>query len=1015
MIAPVRIGLDMRNLAVALVATFLAVATASAAERIEFNRDIRPILSENCFACHGPDRNARQAGLRLDRRAEAISRGVIQPGNASESRLVARVRQANPALAMPPLAADKKLTDRQKGLLAAWIDQGAEYQEHWAYIKPERPDAPAGPAGIDHLVGARLDQRGLRPVGEADRRTLARRVSFDLTGLPPRADQVESFVRNRRPDAWEDLVDSFLDSPHYGERMAVHWLDLVRYADTVGYHGDVPVNIYPFRDYVVRSFNENKPFDVMTREQLAGDLLPERGPWQVVASGYNRLSRMTNEGGSQAKEYLAKYAADRVRNVSTVWLGSTLGCAECHDHKFDPFLARDFYSMGAFFADIEEKGVFGGNADWGSRIRVLDGAAEAEMAEIESSLERLRGPDRRDLPRDRQTLDALAAYLREDLLSWKALGPDKAWTDCGHPDFDQCGQFGLEKEGEGLVKVILSGDKRPRESIHRVEFPLEEGRLTAFALELYPSGDFADFYLSEFEVRLLGRETWPVRLSLTGLLPDREEPGSMLRDTLDGNYHTGWKGSWEEDEARTAVFVLESPLRTSPGERLQVSLIAHARQLHGLPSRFRILATDSAFPELPATGELRRAILSREPLSDGQSAALDAAYERIVGGNASWREIRALERRRKVLRDGAHETLVAKSVEEPRAMRILPRGNWMDDSGDPVEPQVPEFLGKLPTEGRRLNRLDLAAWVTHPDNPLTARVFANRLWRMFFGTGLSKVLDDLGSQGEPPDHQELLDWLAAEFVESGWDIRHLVRTMLLSETYRRSSEPSDELLAADPYNRLHGRQTMARIDAEFVRDNALAVSGLLNRKMGGPSAKPYQPPGYYKELNFPKRVYEPDLNANQFRRGLYTHWQRQYLHPALLAFDAPAREECAADRTVSNTPLQSLVMLNDPSYVEAARVFAARILRESGGSDRKRIDFAFREAFTRLPLPREREIALGLLERQREGFGTEPARAGQLLATGISAVPRGVRTVELAAWTSLARALFNKHEFLMRY
>lgn len=348
-------------------------------------------------------------------------------------------------------------------------------------------------------------------------------------------------------------------------------------------------------------------------------------------------------------------------------------------------------------------------------------------------------------------------------------------------------------------------------------------------------------------------------------------------------------------------------------------------------------------------------------------------------------------------------------------MRILPRGNWMDDSGEPVEAQVPEFLGKLPTDGRRLDRLDLAAWITHPDNPLTARVFVNRLWKMFFGTGLSKVLDDLGSQGEPPVHQELLDWLAAEFVESGWDIRHLVRTMLLSETYRRSSEPSDELLAADPYNRLHGRQTMARIDAEFVRDNALAVSGLLNRKMGGPSAKPYQPPGYYKELNFPKRVYEPDLNANQFRRGLYTHWQRQYLHPALMAFDAPAREECAADRTVSNTPLQSLVMLNDPSYVEAARVFAARILREGGGSDRKRIDFAFREAFTRPPLPREREIALGLLERQREGFGTEPARAEQLLATGISAVPRGVRTVELAAWTSLARALFNKHEFLMRY
>ena len=1005
----------MRNLALALVATFLAVATAPAAERVEFNRDIRPILSENCFACHGPDGSARQAGLRLDRRDVALSRGVIQPGDASSSRLVDRIRQANQALVMPPVATDKRLTDGQKDLLAAWIDQGAEYQEHWSYIKPERPDAPEGPSGIDHLVGAKLAERGLQPVGPAERRTLARRLSFDLTGLPPQPELVDSFARDRRADAWESLVDTFLDSPHYGERMAVHWLDLVRYADTVGYHGDVPVNVYPFRDYIVRSFNANKPFDVMTREQLAGDLMPDPSPWQLVASGYNRLSRMTNEGGSQAKEYLAKYAADRVRNVSNVWLGSTLGCAECHDHKFDPFLARDFYSMGAFFADIEEKGVFGGNADWGSRIRVLGSQAEAEMAEIEDALARLQGPGRHSLPPGPDSLADLAAYLREDLLSWKALDPDKAWADCGHPDFNQCDQFELRKEDGSLVRVALLGEKRPRESIHRVEFPLEDGRLSALALEVYPSGDFRDFYLSEFEVRLLGREAWPVRVSMTGLLPDREEPGSMLRDTLDGNYHTGWKGSWEEDSARTAVFVPERPLATRHGERLQVSLIAHGRQQHGLPSRFRILGSDSAFPELPATGELREAILAQGPLTSRQSAALEAAHEQIVGGNARWREIRALERRRKVLQDGSHETLVAKSVEDPRAMRILPRGNWMDDSGDAVTPQVPEFLGKLPSEGRRLTRLDLADWITHPDNPLTARVFVNRLWKMFFGAALSKVPDDLGSQGEPPANQDLLDWLAVEFVESGWDIRHMVRTMLLSETYRRSSEPTDKLLAADPYNRLHGRQAMARVDAEFVRDNALAVSGLLNRTMGGPSVKPYQPPGYYKELNFPKRVYEPDLNANQFRRGLYTHWQRQYLHPALMAFDAPAREECAAERTVSNTPLQSLVMLNDPSYVEAARVFAARILQQGGGSDRKRVDFAFREAFTRPALPAERDIALGLLDRQRERFEAEPARADELLATGISPLPRGVKTTELAAWATLARALFNKHEFLMRY
>ena len=1005
----------MKALGISLIAGLLLASSATAAERIEFNRDIRPILSENCFACHGPDRNARQAGLRLDRRDVALARGVIQPGVASASRLVQRVNEENPALVMPPVATDKKLTNQQKQTLSAWIDQGAEYQEHWAYIKPVRPDAPAGPAGIDHLVNRKLGERGLAPVGEADRRTLARRLSFDLTGLPPRPAEVEAFVADKRPNAYEIFLDSLLDSPHYGERMAVHWLDLVRYADTVGYHGDVPVRVYPFRDYIVRSFNENKPFDVMTREQLAGDLLPEPSPWQLVASGYNRLSRMTNEGGSQAKEYLAKYASDRVRNISTVWLGSTLGCAECHDHKFDPFLAKDFYSMAAFFADIEERGVFSGNGNWGSKVRVLRPQDREEADRIEQRLQVLRDEGEGKLSGQPEGEEAVASYLKSDLLRWRALDPDRVWSDCGHPDFSQCDLLELQEEENAVVRVNLRGEKQPRESIHRLEIPLGDGLLSALAVELFPTGDFDSFYLSEFEVRLLGREDWPVRVSLGELLPDREEQGSMLRDTLDDNYHTGWGGKWNNDSSRTAVFVFEQPLETRQGERLQVSLIAHPRVSLDLPSRFRILGTDSDFPELPARGALREALLAEGDRTADHAEAIGEAFDRISGGNANWREIRRLERRSRMLLDHANVSLVAKAVEEPRTMRILPRGNWMDDSGEEVAPQVPQFLGPISVDGRPLNRLDLANWVTNRDNPLTARVFVNRLWRTFFGSGLSKVLDDLGSQGEPPLNQDLLDWLAVEFMEGGWDVRHIVKTMLLSQAYRRSSEPSDELLASDPYNRLHGRQTMARIEAEFIRDNALAVSGILNRKMGGPSVKPYQPAGYYKELNFPKRVYEPDLNPNQFRRGLYTHWQRQYLHPALMAFDAPPREECAAERAVSNTPVQSLVLLNDPSYVEAARAFAARMLAEGGKSARRRIEFAFREAFSRPPLPEERDVLLRLLERNQREFTSDPSRAEELLKTGISRLPRGVEPTELAAWTSVARALFNKHEFLMKY
>ncbi len=1003
--------MTMRSIA----ALLLACAVGPAAERVEFNRDVRPILSENCFACHGPDGNARQADLRLDRREDAMARGVLQPGDASASRLVQRIHQENLALVMPPVATDKKLTGEQKETLSEWIAQGAEYQEHWAYLKPQRPSAPPGPPGIDHLVNLRLEERGLRPVAEAGRRTLARRLSFDLTGLPPDPSWVDTFVDDAAPDAYERLLDTLLDSPHYGERMAVHWLDLVRYADTVGYHGDTAVNVYPFRDYIVRSFNANKPFDEMTLEQLAGDLLEEPTPWQLVASGYNRLSRMTNEGGSQAKEYLAKYASDRVRNISTVWLGSTLGCAECHDHKFDPFLAKDFYSMAAFFADIEEEGVFSGNGNWGASVRVLGPDARREMDRVEQRLAELK-PDAGPPPEvSERALGEFAAYLREDLLRWKVLDPERVWADCAHPDFDQCGRFALEEEADGVVRVTLSGDKKPSKSIHRAEIALSPGTLTAVALELYPTGDYSSFHLSEFEVRLLGRERWPVRVSLAGLLPDREEPGSMLRDTLDDNYHTGWSGKWADDSSRTALFVFEAPLQTRAGERLQVTLIGYQQGGLGLPSRFRLLGTDAAFPEQPATGTLRSAVLADGELSDPQRAALLEAYNSFGAFRPGWREIRALERSKKVLLDGAGESLVAKAVDEPRPLRILPRGNWMDDSGEEVRPQVPQFLGPLASDGRRLNRLDLARWVTDPDNPLTARVFVNRLWKMFFGTGLSKVLDDLGSQGEPPANQELLDWLAVEFVESGWDVRHIVKTMLLSDAYRRSSEPSDELLAEDPYNRLHGRQTMSRLDAEFVRDNALAVSGLLSRAMGGPSVKPYQPEGYYKELNFPKRVYEADFNTNQFRRGLYTHWQRQYLHPALMAFDAPAREECAAERGVSNTPLQSLVLLNDPSYVEAARAFASRIVRDGGRSVAKRIDFAFREAFSRPPLAAERAVLLGLLERHRKQFRADPDSAEQLLATGISRLPAGVSVPELAAWTSVARALYNKHEFLMRY
>ena len=972
-------------------------------EDVSFNSDIRPILSENCFTCHGPDSNARQAGLRLDRRDNALAAKAIVPGDLTASKLVQRIR-ATDARKMPPEWSDKKLTDEQRDLLASWVEQGAEFESHWSYIPPRRE---AGET-IDTLIGRKLDEQSLEPAPQADRRTLARRLSFDLTGLPPDPQLVDQFIHSEAPDAYENLLGKMLASPHFGERMAVHWLDLVRYADTVGYHNDLPVDIYPFRDYVIRSFNENKPFDEFTREQLAGDLLPGSTVRQKVASGYNRLNRMTNEGGSQPKEYLAKYAADRVRNVSTVWLGSTLGCAECHDHKFDPFLSKDFYSMGAFFADIEEVGVYSGRKQFGPRIQVLSTEAQREIATIDQQIADLEASGKDGFEASPANVAELGKHMRKAANSWRPLDPARVWLDCSDPDFkeEQCERAEIAEVGDGLVELNLTGKKKPTKAIERVEIELKGKPVRAILFEAFVHEPFHKFNLTEFRVEVLG-DGRPKRLEFSELLADFEGERSLIRNTIDDSHKrfTNWSGDLCLEGERRAAFVLAEPIKAQSDQRLRITMKYDGPMV----GRFRLSATDASSPELPLSESTQRA-LDENPTSQ---KALEE-FDRVTASNSNWREIRQLERRKKQLVDWADWSIITKAVEEPREMRILGRGNWMDDSGEIVEPQIPQFLGPMETKGR-LTRLDLANWLVDEKNPLTARVFVNRVWKVFFGTGISKILDDIGSQGEPPVHQELLDWLAVEFMESGWDVKHLVRTMLLSETYRRSSEPTKRLLAADPYNRLHGRQQMQRLEAEFIRDNALAVSGLLNAKIGGRSSKPYQPEGYYKELNFPKRVYEADYNDRQHRRGLYTHWQRTFLHPSMMAFDAPAREECTAERSVSNTPLQSLALLNDPTYVEAAKAFAARILAEAPKSTEDRIDFAFREVFSREASADEQEILLELFNGQQKRFSAERPRAEQLLATGLTSPERRSKQSELAAWTSVARALMNKHEFVMRY
>ena len=781
--------------AITFAILLIAFPVIAAEKPIEFNRDVRPILSENCFACHGPDARKVEAKFRFDLEKSAkgkASSGAIPivSGDVKKSEMLVRLNETGDAH-MPPAETGKKLTPKQIATLTTWVEQGAIWENHWSLTPIKRTVPPAVKGSvflknpIDRFVVETLAENGLKLSPMADRVTLIRRVTFDLTGLPLTSAEVDAFVNDGEPEAYEKVVTRLLKSEKYGERMAMWWLDVARYADSVGYHGDQVMTVWPFRDYVIKSFNDNKRFDQFTREQLGGDLLPNATTEQKVASGYNRLGMMSAEGGVQPKEYLAKYASERVRAVSGGWLGLTTGCAECHDHKFDPITAKDFYKMEAFFADIQEQGLYNGN-DFGSKLSLSSKEQKAKLLEIT------------------RKIDASPATV-----------------------------------------------------------PLQ---------------------------------------ALVGLPASR--PAESVRKAL-----------------------------------------------------------------------------------EAQRAALEQSFP---------------------------TTLVTVAV-APRPIRVLARGNWMDDKGEIVEPGTISALPKSPEKKSRLTRLDLADWLMAKENPLPSRVLANRLWKLMFGAGLSRKLDDLGSQGERPTHPELLDYLAGKLLDSDWDIKAFVKFLVSSETYTQSSLASAELRERDPFNLLLARQSRFRLDAEMVRDNALAVSGLLSTKLGGPSSKPYQPRGYWSFLNFPAREWQDDTGDSLYRRGLYTHWQRQYLHPTLLAFDAPSREECTADRVRSNTPLQSLVLLNAPEFVEAARIFAEDVLKNGGATTDARLDYTFRKALSRTAKPAEKETLKEMLIEHSAEFKKAPATAKELLSVGARPADAKLDAVELAAWTSLTRTVLNLHASVTRY
>ncbi|MCC7084208.1 MAG: PSD1 domain-containing protein [Pirellulales bacterium] len=1001
----------------------IAFCQAPAAAAIDFNRDIRPVLSENCYFCHGPDKNHREANLRLDDRKVALEMGAVVPGKPNSSSLIARIFSSDPDEQMPPPDSRKRLNDEQKRLLRQWVEEGAIYKRHWAYEPPVRPELQKIQGSelriqneIDLLVAARLTKEGLVMSPQADRRTLLRRLYFDLIGLPPTPEQVDAFAMNSSSDAYEQVVEHLLASPHYGERMAIGWLDVVRFADTIGYHSDNPRNVWPYRDYVIRSLNENKRFDQFTIEQLAGDLLEGSTQEQQVASCFNRLLLSTEEGGAQAKDYEARMLTDRVRAMGTVWLGQTLGCCQCHDHKFDPTTTKDFYSMGAFFADIDEPII--GHREPG--MIVPSAEQSAKLANLKVAATELR-----------KQFDATATKFESDRLAWETavlaeVSDEDRWKVLQPKALSSSDGVRLIASGDGIIRAESMGSQKVATYVIECRLPLK--KITGLRLDVLPGDDMpkqgsglgpgGSFVLSEFELD----DSDGRRLALSRASATTESDGNPAATTIDGvsDDKKGWSVE-AAGAAQSICFELQQPL-AGDGE---TALIIHMQQNDGetrLLRRFRLSATDSDKPihSLQASipppeilqliriepGKRKREEQSKITLYfQSRSPELVALQAKTVAAEKVAADFEA----------GLPHCLVSKSLATPRIVRILPRGNWMDESGPTVSPAVPQFLPQPQVEGQRwLTRLDLAHWVVSRDNPLTARVFVNRLWKQFFGIGISKTLDDIGSQGEWPVHPELLDWLACEFVDSGWDVKHLVRKIVTSQTYRQASSATAELQARDPDNRLLARQSRFRLDAELIRDNTLTISGLLVPTIGGPSVKPYQPDGYWENLNFPVRSYDVTIGPDQYRRGLYTWWQRSYVHPSMLAFDAPTREECAADRSRSNIPQQALVLLNDPTYVEAARAFAGRILQEGGNDVEGRIRWAWRQALGRLPREVEAKTVSVILEKRRAQRAAAPDQAMELLKVGQSSIPEKLDPVELADWTSVARILLNLHESITR-
>ena len=1065
---------------------------------IEFNRDIRPILSDKCFQCHGPA--LQMATLRFDledaaKHALRDGRFAIVPGDPGNSQMIQRITATNPAIRMPRsqggAAEGEPLTERQIALLTRWIEQGAMWQKHWSFMPPKRPELPKGfndatwvHNPIDAFVLQRLEREGLKPSPEADRPTLLRRVSLDLTGLPPSPAELDGFIADKSADAYEKVVDRLLSSPQYGERMAFPWLDAARYADSNGYQTDGERFMWRWRDWVINAFNRNMPYDQFTIEQLAGDLLPNATLDQKIATGFNRNHRGNSEGGIVPEEYAAEYVVDRVDTTSTVFLGLTLGCARCHNHRFDPVTQKEFYQLFAYFNNVPEHGKFRrvGNSppyiaaplpEQQAQLKQLDdqlAAANAAYAKLQPDLARAQRDWERSLDTSRRILWApergLVAYYSfdSDLTPQVAvlqdakgsrspvysLRPDNGNTPVpekpsvpASPGFAP-GQLGQAASFDGKSFVQFSGDIAGFDSYGAGRGALgandptvtydDAYTLAAWIYPTAPSGAIVTRDEDIFEPNGHGLNLRDGRIEYDYVTKWVDE-GIRLRTekkiTLNQWHHVAltYTGSrWASgvkiyvdgedqkleillDDFNSQGAVKREPLRIGAGGGPE-------NRFHGSIDEVRIYKRALSPAEAGISADLTPVAAIAALPEDKRTAAQadkirDYFLEHALPANIAEARTRLVDAQTK--RDEFYQSLPTVMVMEempvPRETHLLIRGMY-DKPGEVVMPMLPSVLMASPN-AYPPNRLGLAQWLVDPSNPLMARVTVNRFWQMYFGTGIVKTTEDFGSQGEPPSHPDLLDWLATEFVRTGWDVKALQKTIVMSATYRQSSRLSSDLLAKDPDNRLLARGPNMRLSADILRDQALAIAGLLVYKVGGPSVKPYQPDGLWNEIGG-GGTYVQDHGDNLYRRSLYTFWRRTIPPPSMANFDASAREYHIVRPVITNTPLQALDLMNDVAYVEAARVFAQRVIKEGGKSAPERIAYAFRLATARLPKPAESAILLGAFQQNLDQFKSKPDAALKYVSYGEYPRDNSLDVGELAAYTSVTSLILNLNETVMK-